>query len=105
MIYVDPMRRNARSWGYYRQYTSSCHLFTDGDLEELHVFAHRIGLRREWFQNHRLLSHYDLTSGRRRKAIEAGAKEVSHSEFQDMIRKIMGKRLGSWSLDRTRSDP
>ena len=50
-----------------------CHLWTDGDLEELHAFAARIGMRRAWFQNHALLPHYDLVPSRRTKAIALGA--------------------------------
>jgi hypothetical protein len=49
------------------------HLTTDQSVDELHSFAARIGLRREWFQDHPLHPHYDLTSSRRLKAIEAGA--------------------------------
>jgi hypothetical protein len=41
------------------------HLATDsGDLDELHDFARRIGLRRSWFQDHRTVSHYDLIGGK-----------------------------------------
>lgn len=53
----------------------SCHL-TASTLEELHEFAARIGLRRAWFQHHRILSHYDLTPARRKAALAAGAIEV-----------------------------
>ncbi len=55
----------------------SCHLSTDGDLGELHAFAKKIGLRRDWFQEHKRMPHYDLTPAKRAKAIEAGAVEVS----------------------------
>lgn len=93
MIYVDPMKRTGKTWGAHGQYASSCHLFTNSSIEELHIFAEKIGLKKNWFQDHRLLSHYDLTPGRRRKAIEAGAKEVSDSELRDLIwKKIMDKR-------------
>jgi hypothetical protein len=51
----------------------SCHLTTDGPLDELHAFAARIGLRRRWFQNHPRAPHYDLTPGRRDEALRAGA--------------------------------
>lgn len=59
---------------------SSCHLSTDGPLEELHAFAERIGLRREWFQVHAKMPHYDLTPKRRETAIEAGAVFVPWRE-------------------------
>ena len=51
----------------------SCHLTTDGTLDDLHVFARRLGMKREWFQDHRLAPHYDLTAGRRALALEMGA--------------------------------
>ncbi len=51
----------------------SSHLTTDGPIEELHAFAQRIGMKREWFQPHRVAPHYDLTPGRRAKALECGA--------------------------------
>jgi hypothetical protein len=56
----------------------SCHLFAD-TVEELHVFAQSIGLRRSWFQaggGIRRLPHYDLTVARRRVAVKAGAIEL-----------------------------
>ncbi len=60
----------------------SCHLSSDvDDLEELHEFARKIGLRREWFQEHRILPHYDLTVARRAAAIAAGAVEVDAREY------------------------
>jgi hypothetical protein len=49
--------------------------------EELHDFARRIGLRREWFQsavNRRgwyRRPHYDLTGHKRFEAVAAGAIE------------------------------
>lgn len=36
-----------------------------GDLEELHGFAAKIGLRREWYQTGRGHDHYDLTTKRK----------------------------------------
>jgi hypothetical protein len=58
----------------------SCHLTTDGSLEELHVFAERLGLRRAWFQEHPLASHYDLTVKKRALALEMGAVFVPGRE-------------------------
>jgi len=48
-----------------------CHLFADS-TDELHAFAERIGLLRNWFQG----DHYDLTPKRRAVAVAAGALEV-----------------------------
>ncbi len=49
------------------------HLTTDSDVEELHQFAKRLGLKRSWFQHHELHPHYDLTPQRRIRALQAGA--------------------------------
>jgi hypothetical protein len=74
-IYVDEPR-------YYRKfsgYAECCHLWTDGPIEDLHAFARRIGLKRQWFQadNPRFL-HYDLLgSTKRQQALDAGAQVVS----------------------------
>lgn len=67
-----------RIWTSKRPFhKGSCHLTTDGAIEELHAFAARIGMKREWFQKHPLASHYDLTPKMRAKAVELGAVEVS----------------------------
>lgn len=57
----------------------SCHMSAD-TLEELHAVARKIGLRREWFQDHRTMPHYDLTPTRREAALRAGAVFVSGRE-------------------------
>ncbi|WBY04018.1 DUF4031 domain-containing protein [Ramlibacter tataouinensis] len=44
-------------------------------VEELHHFAGRLGLKREWFQHRTLYPHYDLTASVRRKALALGAVE------------------------------
>lgn len=74
-IYVDSLV----SWGWkLRGHTvQSCHMFTDSaDLEELHAFAEKIGMKRKWFQPHRIAPHYDLTKSRRDAALVLGAVAV-----------------------------
>lgn len=51
-----------------------CHMWAD-TLEELHAMADKIGMKRAWFQNHRLLPHYDLVPTKRDAAIRHGAIE------------------------------
>ncbi|WP_321935482.1 DUF4031 domain-containing protein [Paraburkholderia sp. J8-2] len=78
-IYVDRLE----DWGFIirGRRVRSCHLFTDGhDIEELHRFAERIGMRREWFQVARSAPHYDLTPSRRAEAVRLGAIEVGRRE-------------------------
>lgn len=67
-IMVDELRH----WGPTRLACfrdGSSHLTTDGDVEELHRFAARLGLRREWCHD----DHYDLTPGKRLRALAMGA--------------------------------
>lgn len=80
-IYVDELvayQQEAKSGGrYFGSGKQSCHMMTDGDLEELHRFAERIGLRRAWFQGHNPRHpHYDLTPSKRAQAVRLGAQEV-----------------------------
>jgi hypothetical protein len=81
-VYVDSLGfcvPNAR-W----RYTESCHLVADS-LEELHSFATRLGLKREWFQDKRL-PHYDLTKGKRALAVRLGAVEIKFGELVRFLR-------------------
>lgn len=60
-----------------------CHMFTDGDLSELHALADKIGLKRAWFQNPRPGDHphYDLSPVKRALALQNGAVFVSGKEW------------------------
>ncbi|MBK3780121.1 DUF4031 domain-containing protein [Paraburkholderia aspalathi] len=78
-VYVDALE----NWGWKLRgrTVASCHMFTDSlDLEELHLMAERIGMKREWFQPHRIAPHYDLTASRRAAAVKLGALEVRRKE-------------------------
>ena len=70
MLMVDEVRH----WPGARRpfHNGSCHLTTDGTVDDLHAFAGRIGMRRSWFQDSRT-PHYDLTPARRGRALRAGA--------------------------------
>ncbi len=78
MIMVDELR----IWGYGPKCfkKGSCHLTTDGELEDLHLFAEKIGLKRKWFQSSSSVPHYDLTVSRRELALKNGAVFVSAKE-------------------------
>ncbi len=78
-IMVDELHVWPNGKGFWKG-RLSCHLTTDGPIEELHSFALRIGLRRSWFQEHRLMPHYDLTEPRREAALRIGAVFVSGRE-------------------------
>jgi len=65
-------------------YTDGKHLVAD-NINELHRFAQSIGLKRKWFQDHRI-PHYDLTTWAiYQKAHFKGAIDLS---TRDLIRKV-----------------
>lgn len=76
-VYVDELHIWSTTIDCMRK--GSCHLTAD-TLDELHEFAKKIGLRRGWFQDRRIESHYDLTPARRAKALRAGAVFVPAKE-------------------------
>lgn len=84
-VYVDQLA----PWGWILRghQVRSCHMFTDSaDLGELHAVALRIGMKREWFQPHRIAPHYDLTPSRRLIAVELGVIEVTRRQARDIWR-------------------
>jgi hypothetical protein len=84
-VYVDQLA----PWGWVLRGNKvlSCHMFTDSaDLEELHAVALRIGMKREWFQSHRIAPHYDLTPSRRLTAVTLGVIEVSRRQASEIWR-------------------
>jgi len=91
-IYVDPMFKTKpytdaqRSQGKNMSwpFKSACHLFGTPE-DELHRVAIAAGLKREWFQTHGFLPHYDLTATRRHLAIKHGAIPVKGHELKAAI--------------------
>jgi hypothetical protein len=73
MIYVDDMWKTA--YGRFRGMQMS-HMIAD-TLEELHEFADKLGLKREWFQDKISGPHYDISLGKRRLAVIYGAKQIT----------------------------
>ena len=65
------------------------HMITDGPIDELHIFANKLGLRREWFQfEGTWKQHYDLTTeNAKRRAVAAGAKLI---DPRVLVKKLMG---------------
>ncbi len=62
------------------------HLISDTSWDELHNFAAKMGLKREWFQEAGRLSHYDLTTSRAKKtAVNMGAKLVSSKQIVNTL--------------------
>lgn len=81
-VYVDPLINYGWKLG------PSCHLTAD-TIEELHLFAESIGMKRAWFQKGggwREIPHYDLTAGKRKAAVSKGAVELSRNEMVERIK-------------------
>jgi hypothetical protein len=75
-IYVDSLRRHREAWA-----GETCHLATDGPIDELHAFAHSIGVPRIAFHGWARWPHYDLRAPHRARAVAAGAIEVTSKEL------------------------
>jgi len=57
------------------------HMVSTVNFEELHNFAAKIGLCRDWFQDTRI-PHYDLTTERMKiRALKEGARLVDSREI------------------------
>lgn len=83
-VYVDDLgpTRPTSSW----QFREACHMLADG-VKELHEMAGAIGLQRSWFQPESS-PHYDLTPGKRRLAVLAGAIELDRIDMVNKIREL-----------------
>ncbi len=79
-VYVDNerIRWRGKLW---------CHLVADS-LDELHVFAARIGLRQSWFQDRASYPHYDVTTEVRERALIAGAVPSRKTQMLIAARKL-----------------
>lgn len=77
-VYVDELTH--RGMKYMGKIVRTCHMMTDGDIEELHGVATRLGLRK-YFQDHPDHPHYDLMEGKRYEAILRGAVSVTSAEM------------------------
>jgi hypothetical protein len=84
-VYLDDWRQPARLGPVDDRWS---HLVADTD-EELHEFAARLGMKREWFQHkasrpHQ--AHYDLPERSRPQALALGAVAVSWRQLGRMLR-------------------
>lgn len=92
-LYVDPLIPCVPTYQWRWEQVS--HLLTDDeDLEELHRFAYRLGLRREWFQEHSV-PHYDLTPNKRHLAVRLGIAEADRATAAAIIRTWKERRLNA----------
>ena len=82
MILVDEAR-----WPWRGRYWA--HLVSDESYDELHVFASRLGMRREWFQHKESRphqAHYDLPERSRQAALDLGAVAVTWRQLARLTR-------------------
>ena len=83
-VYVDPLIDYGWKLG------PSCHMTSD-NIEELHLMADKIGLKRSWFQMGKNdLPHYDLVASKRKLAVSNGAVELTRREAGERVRKHLG---------------
>ncbi|NKY60429.1 DUF4031 domain-containing protein [Nocardia flavorosea] len=95
-VYVDDAAISATVGRHTSRWS---HLFADTQ-DELHAFAARLGLRRDWFQPAPSYAkpgspatemwHYDVTAAKRAQAIRLGAQPVTAREGLDIIRARVG---------------
>lgn len=77
MIYIDDPRPTQRN---------SSHLLSDSSLEELHEFAEKLEIKREWFHP-KSSPHYDLFGiAKWRKAISLGATKADAKKVVEIIK-------------------
>jgi Protein of unknown function (DUF4031) len=84
-VYLDDWRQPARLGSVDDRWS---HLVAD-DEDELHEFATRLGMRREWYQHKRTRphqGHYDVPERIRERAVALGAQTVSWRELGRMLR-------------------
>jgi hypothetical protein len=86
-VYVDMLMNHGWKLG------PSCHMYAD-TLDELHAMAKRIGMRRDWFQDHKpSFPHYDLVASRRELAVHHGAIEHTRTQMVNFKRAREGRPL------------
>jgi len=80
-VYVDDMHKH--SMGQFGR-MKMCHMIADS-TEELLQMADKIGVARKWIQSkgtHQ--EHFDIATGKRALAVQAGAKEITMRELAMM---------------------
>lgn len=100
-VYVD----HAFGLGDWGRWSGGGHLQADA-TEELHAFAARMGLRREWFQSkpgRPENDHYDLTQAGRELALMLGAIGEDRRAGTRRRQAIRSRRRQSPSLGPSRS--
>lgn len=96
-VYIDQF---PDGWG---RWSGGGHMLAS-DLDELHVMAREIGLRREWFQDKRF-PHYDLQRRKRDQAIAAGAVPIAFGVIpEDVLMRHADGTYGTFGQRRAARD-
>lgn len=75
MVYID-FKNSSSGWS---------HMISES-IDELHIFAKKVGLKFEWFQDKPGKPHYDIRGSVRKKALVYGAVEVSPKEIVKILK-------------------
>ncbi|MCK5609879.1 DUF4031 domain-containing protein [Candidatus Pacearchaeota archaeon] len=86
MIYLDPLAKNGMV--YHGRSVKTSHMYSDKGTGELLNLAEEIGLKAKWIHNSRGFFHFDIMPGKRKIAIEKGAKELTRKESVYLIREL-----------------
>jgi hypothetical protein len=89
-VYVDDTSIPAEVRNGSRVHNSHWSHLTADTAEELHAFAQRLGLKRTWFQAGRH-PHYDVTEGKRNRALQLGAQPITWREAAERARAMQEK--------------
>jgi len=92
MIYVDAAVWKKSPTGR----KSYAHMVADS-IEELHLFAEQIGVKKHFFHRSKTAPHYDITSEQHPLALANGALLVSSREVLAKGKLLLPSELGSLS--------
>ena len=70
---------------HYKGDKKYCHMVSV-DLNELHDFADRLGVKRCWYSTKKNSPHYDITEEQRSKAIQTGALPATRRQVLQITR-------------------
>lgn len=87
-IYVGPTM-----WPFRNMVMGHMFPAARSQLDQLHLMAAEMGLKRQWFQNRPSLPHYDITAGMRAKAVRLGAIPLDDIEAEARILEIVMPRF------------
>jgi hypothetical protein len=89
-VYIDDAFSG--DWG---KWTGGGHLQAD-DVDDLHAFAAKLGLKRAWFQSRQgrpEMDHYDCTRGKRELALKLGAvDEDAHTSTRRTLARLARRK-------------